>query len=104
MAEIEHIVLWSFKEVSDLEFAIQAIKATASNALRNGESYILSVKCGFNLASIVRFKCEDDRRYFVQEDPAHKNLIELVKGKLASGVLVLDFVDACVESVPTSEC
>ena len=46
MSEIEHIVLWLFKDASDLEFAMQAVKSTAAKPLRNGKHYIMSVKCG----------------------------------------------------------
>ncbi|KAJ5768723.1 hypothetical protein N7520_003282 [Penicillium odoratum] len=116
MPEVEHIVLWPFKDASDLVLAAQAIKSVAAKALHNGEPYILSIKCGttrpclpvrshgFNLASIVQFRCEEDRRYFVQEDPAHKELIQLTKDKLASGILVLDFIDDGIDKVPIAEC
>lgn len=59
---------------------------------------------GFNLASVIRFRSDDDRRYFVQEDPAHKELVGLVKDRLASGILVLDFIDGGVESVSIADC
>ncbi|OJJ03948.1 hypothetical protein ASPVEDRAFT_763477 [Aspergillus versicolor CBS 583.65] len=116
MSDIEHIVLWPFKNTSDLEFAAQAIKSTVGKARHDGEPYVLSVKCGttrpsppvrsrgFNLASIIRFRTDDDRSYFVKEDPAHKELVGLVKDKLASDILVLDFIDGAVEHIPTTAC
>ncbi|KAJ5365237.1 hypothetical protein N7517_008123 [Penicillium concentricum] len=89
MSEIEHIVLWPFKDSSDLESATQAIKSIGTKAVRDGKPYIVS---------------EEDRRYFVKEDPAHKELILLLKDKVSSGLLVLDFIDGGVENVPITKC
>ncbi|VUC22228.1 unnamed protein product [Clonostachys rosea] len=79
---IEHIVLYSFHEHEALSTAVQYIKNLATTAKRNGEPYIRSVKCGttrpaenvrslgFNLASILVFESDEDRRYFVKEEPS----------------------------------
>ncbi|CAH0051110.1 unnamed protein product [Clonostachys solani] len=102
---IEHIVLYSFREHEALRTAVQYIKNLATAAKRNGEPYIRSIKCGttrpaenvrslgFNLASILVFESDDDRRYFVKDDPAHQELVAFIKGKLGKDILVLDFAD-----------
>jgi len=41
----------------------------------------------------MTFATDADRLRFVKEDPAHKELLALVGGKMEKGVIVLDFVD-----------
>ncbi len=40
----------------------------------------------------MAFKTLQDMTYFMKEDPAHQELKASVAGKLAKGVLVVDFV------------
>jgi hypothetical protein len=43
---IEHIVLYPFKRVADIDEAILFIKSLQTSAQRTGKPYIRSIKCG----------------------------------------------------------
>jgi hypothetical protein len=47
---------------------------------------------GYNVVCIMSFKTKEDMTYFMKEEPAHHDLKASVAGKLAKGVLVVDFV------------
>ncbi|KAK7888190.1 hypothetical protein LTR67_009067 [Exophiala xenobiotica] len=60
---------------------------------------------GFNLASFITFASDEDRLYFVKEDPAHKELIAFINDKLGKEIMVLDFVDGVADnSVRVDQC
>ena len=41
----------------------------------------------------MSFRRDEDRAFFVKEDPAHKELLAVVNGKMEKGVMVVDFVN-----------
>ena len=59
---------------------------------------------GYNLASVVTFASDADRVYFVKHDPAHRELVEFVTGKLSKDILVLDFIDGLGAMVGSDAC
>lgn len=59
---------------------------------------------GYNLASVATFASEEDRLYFVTQDPAHQELVAFVQGKLGCDILVLDFVDGEAHAVRAEDC
>jgi hypothetical protein len=123
---VEHIVLYPFKNASDLNEAAVFIKSLQNSAQRTGKSYIRSIKCGstrvsppdrtqgtldsggchiislsplqgYNLVSYFTFASDDDRAFFVKEDEAHQRLIKFLDGKLDKGIMVFDFIDGEAE-------
>jgi hypothetical protein len=47
---------------------------------------------GYNVVCVMAFKSLADMMFFMKEEPAHHELKASVAGKLAKGVLVVDFV------------
>lgn len=47
---------------------------------------------GFNLACIMYFKNDEDRKYFVTQDPAHSDLKSFTTPRIKKELLVLDFI------------
>lgn len=47
---------------------------------------------GFNVVSVTTFRSNEDREFFVAQDPVHKELVAFVTPKLKKGIMVLDFV------------
>ncbi|KAK6540580.1 hypothetical protein TWF694_009370 [Orbilia ellipsospora] len=105
---VTHILLVSFKKTATREAVLAvskqmvALKDTCVDP-QTGKPYILSAKGGKNNSPetnekgmthgfILEFKNEDDRNYFLQEDPSHKKFVEAIIPQ-NSDFLVLDFTE-----------
>lgn len=51
MQPIQHIVLYSFSNSADLDAAMNHILALKTIALKNGQPYIVDIKCGTTVPS-----------------------------------------------------
>ncbi|KAL3455562.1 hypothetical protein BJX64DRAFT_294908 [Aspergillus heterothallicus] len=115
MSTLNHIVLFRVQRPEDLQGLVDFIKKMQSLSLRDGKPYIAGIECGttrpyapvrslgYNFASILRFRSDEDRVYFLQ-DRVHTELIEFVRGKLLGEVLVLDFMDGVAQPIEVASC
>ncbi|RPA88235.1 hypothetical protein BJ508DRAFT_300589 [Ascobolus immersus RN42] len=105
-AKITHIVLFSF--AANLPWSVkQSISSSMLNLATTclhpatGKPYIRSgiggtdnspegLQAGYTHVFVVEFESEEDRNYYVNEDPVHKKFKEGLKGKVEKA-LVVDF-------------
>lgn len=58
---------------------------------------------GYNFVTVSVFDSEEDRAYYVKQDPSHLELVEFLTDKLVKGPAVLDFVDGLANVNITSQ-
>ncbi|KEY74671.1 hypothetical protein S7711_09898 [Stachybotrys chartarum IBT 7711] len=106
---VSHLVLFDFKSDiagDDLHSATSHMLDLANNCLHpsTGKPYIKSIRGGKNNspeglsadrthAFIVEFESLQDRDYYIETDPAHKEFIQHVTPLLDTGAIVVDFQD-----------
>ncbi|KFA72065.1 hypothetical protein S40288_02294 [Stachybotrys chartarum IBT 40288] len=96
---VSHLVLFDFKSDiagDDLHSATSHMLDLANNCLHpsTGKPYIKSIRGGKNNSPEgLSFESLQDRDYYIETDPAHKEFIQHVTPLLDTGAIVVDFQD-----------